>query len=161
MDNKIGREIPAGQWEKCNLGVHLFQRGEFVLNSGAVSGWKIECDALTDADWDGVAAMARQLVPQFSAVTGVPRGGLKLEERLKPFATPGTGPHLIVDDVLTTGGSMEKVRKEVFLRDGIDENQRFQYCTGVVLFARGQCPWWVRAIFQMPETFWLTPMTRG
>lgn len=140
----------------------LFQRGSFTLSSGAKSGWKLECDALTDEDWDGVAAMVRQLIPQFKSVDGVPRGGLKLAERLIPF-TVDVGPHLIVDDVLTTGGSISQVRNDIMSRLHGEDPQfsPLGKVQGVVLFARSQCPWWVRAIFQMPEIFWLKPMTRG
>jgi hypothetical protein len=146
----------------------LFQRGDFTLNSGAESSWKLECDALTDEDWDGVAAMARVLVPHFSDVVGVPRGGLKLADRLKPFAVAGVGPQLVVDDVLTTGGSIGRLRAELILARGLapyvvfpHDGKAHKTVVGVVLFARGPCPYWVKAICQLPEPFWITPRTRG
>lgn len=151
----------AGNWDICNLGITLFQQGDFTLNSGAKSTWKLECDALTDADWDGVAAMVRLLVPQYRTVIGIPRGGLKLAERLRPHAIAGPLPILVVDDVLTTGGSMEKVRKELIEEMHDQQGDRFSVFNpenridGVVLFARGLCPWWIKAIFQMPKTFWI------
>lgn len=124
----------------------LFQLGDFTLNSGAKSRWKLECNALTDDDIKALAEMIRQLVGTFGSVEGVPRGGLRLAEALKPFVAL-TGPHLIVDDVLTTGGSMERIRGN-------------RQCIGAVVFARGQCPLWIDALFQMPECFWLKPRTR-
>jgi orotate phosphoribosyltransferase len=46
---------------------------------------------------------------------------------------------LIVDDVLTTGKSMEEMRKK----------HSNVLTIGVVLFARGKCPKWVEPIFNM------------
>lgn len=136
--------------------MNLFQLGDFTLNSGAKSKWKLECDALSDGGIAALAEMIRQLVGPFGGVEGVPRGGLRLEAALKPYAGLD-GPHLIVDDVLTTGGSMEKMRKSLPIqgpagRPGV---------IGAVVFARGQCPLWIKALFQMPECFWLKPRTRG
>lgn len=132
----------------------LFQLGNFTLNSGAVSAWKLECDALTDDDWQALARMVQQMVGPFSSVEGVPRGGLKLAECLKPLCSLA-GPHLIVDDVLTTGGSMERMRQDAM------DNRSIRIVTGAVVFARGQCPLWVKPLFQMPQCFWLSPLKRG
>lgn len=110
----------------------LFQRGAFRLHSGAVSAWKIECDSLGSEDWQGLATMAIEVLPPFGSVEGVPRGGIPLAAALRDFVT--SGPPLIVDDVLTTGSSMEKQRSG---RDAI----------GLVAFARGACPAWVTPLF--------------
>lgn len=119
----------------------LFQLGNFTLSSGLQSVWKIDCDALTDDDWQCLAwLVAKRLMIQFGQVLGVPRGGLKLAEALVPYATEG--PLLIVDDVLTTGRSME-----IFKKDWPD-------CIGVVVFARERCPSWVTPLF------WLNPLKR-
>ena len=94
--------------------------------------WKIECDDLTQMDWACLAeVISRRFL--FSEVVGVPRGGLALAKALQPYCT--SGPRLIVDDVLTTGQSMEGVR-------------RYQDDVGVVVFARGPCPDWVYPIFR-------------
>ena len=137
--------------------MNLFQLGQFTLNSGAVSKWKLECDSLSDDDWKAVAEMVRQMVGPFSSVEGVPTGGLKLARALTPFVD-FAGPHLIVDDVLTTGGSMERTCA-VFLQGKV-ANPAGPLVCGAVLFARGQCPPWIKAVFQMPEVFWLTPRHR-
>lgn len=128
--------------------MNLFQFGDFTLNSGAKSSWKLECDALTDADWLALAEMVSQLVPSFRTVEGVPRGGLKLANALKPYCRDfgRSGCHLIVDDVLTTGGSMNRLR-------GTHEMSEQVY--GAVVFARGPLPTWIQAVFQMPEVFWI------
>ncbi len=136
---------------------NLFQLGNFTLSSGKTSRWKIECDALTDDDITTLAEMIRQMVGPFSSVEGVPTGGLRLAKALEPFIGLD-GPHLIVDDVLTTGGSMVKT-----LHSYLDKNPKFhwsEYPKGAVIFARGQCPHWVKSLFQLPECFWATPRHR-
>jgi hypothetical protein len=139
--------------------VNLFQLGDFTLNSGAKSKWKLECDALGDGDWRALAEMVRQLVGPFSGVEGVPRGGLKLAELLRPHAGLA-GPHLLVDDVLTSGGSMARAATE-WNRNHPRDCFANGKIAGAVVFARGQCPHWIKAVFQMPECFWLTPKVRG
>lgn len=117
----------------------LFQRGDFVAASGATLPWKVECDALTPEDWRTLAGAVAGAV-RFGTVEGVPRGGLAFAEALAPYAS--TGPLLIVDDVLTTGGSMERHRAG---RDAI----------GVVAFARvGELPPWITAVWRwgLPPT---------
>ncbi len=117
---------------------HLFQQGNFRLHSGAQSWFKIECSSLIDEDWATIARLIAEGV-KFSAVIGVPNGGLKLAKALQSYTSSETNlPTLIVDDVLTTGNSLEQVRKTVK-----DET------LGVVLFARGRCPNWITPIFQM------------
>ncbi len=129
---------------------NLFQLGRFVLNSGAVSEWKLECDALTIEDWKALGKMILKIVGPVSEVFGVPRGGLALEEAIKPHLST-MGRKLIVDDVLTTGGSMER------LRDRLTTEKQIPYYdfTGAVVFARGKCPEWISPLFQMPKPLWL------
>ena len=67
---------------------------------------------------------------------GVPTGGTRLADALGPYKTD-EGVDLIVDDVLSTGASMEEARKQ------------FLDPIGVVIFARGQCPDWVYPVFEM------------
>lgn len=114
----------------------LFQRHNFVSHSGLLLSWKIECDALSGDDIETLAYLIGKSF-QFSGVVGIPRGGLKLAEALKEYA--GTGENMLtVDDVLTTGGSMEEMRQKIE-----------QKCFGVVLFARGECPDWITPLFQI------------
>lgn len=115
--------------------MNLFQMGSFELHSGVISPWKIDCDALTEQDWATLSYLARRISGPFRAVEGVPTGGLKLARRIAFFDANIDGCLLIVDDVLTTGGSMEKQRGD---RDAI----------GIVVFARGPCPDWVTPLFQ-------------
>ena len=113
--------------------ISLFQQGDFNLHSGNRSNWKIDCDALTDKDWSTLAMMTSQLF-HFSAVAGIPGGGLKLANKLQKYCRKGY-PTLIVDDVLTTGKSMEETRKN------------YPNAIGVVVFARGECPEWITSLF--------------
>ncbi len=114
---------------------NLFQLENFKSHSGEILPWKIDCDALTMEDWSCLAEMIFDRVGKFINVEGVPRGGLTLANHLMLYAYV-PGPLLIVDDVLTTGESMERHRNG---RDAI----------GAVVFARGPCPSWVTPIFQM------------
>jgi hypothetical protein len=118
----------------------LFQQGAHTLRSGEPSAWKIECDALTDADIETLALMLVERLPTFGAVEGVARGGERLAQALRHCPAryyAADRPVLIVDDVLTTGASLEQQRAG---REAI----------GAVLFARGPCPSWVTPLFQMP-----------
>jgi len=115
----------------------MFQIGEFKLHSGNVSRWKIECDDLTDGDIEAVALMLSERLPKFRrGVIGVPLGGFRLAAAMDQYGSDDPGlPVLIVDDVLTTGRSME----ECHLNGAI----------GAVIFARGKCPNWVYPLFEM------------
>jgi len=65
--------------------MNLFQLGDFTLNSGAKSVWKIDCDALSDGDIAALARMVQILVGPFHSVEGIPRGGLRLAESSLAF----------------------------------------------------------------------------
>ena len=118
----------------------LFSSGQFQLHSGGSSRWKIDCDALTEEDIRTLAMIIADRMQPWSAIEGVPQGGLRLARALETLYPVGNGPPLIVDDVLTTGASMEAQRAG---RKDIK---------GVVIFARGSCPSWVSALF----TLWPT-----
>jgi hypothetical protein len=128
----------------------LFQLGDFTLHSGAKSKWKLECDALSDSDWKALAEMMAQMTGPFSSVEGISRGGLKLVEYLDRYKTEEPGQHLIVADVLTTGGSLVRARA-AYLAEPDHWSTRI---LGAVVFARGPCPPWVKTLFQMPLSLW-------
>ncbi len=113
----------------------LLTMGDFVLHSGSRSRFKIDCDALTDADLEAAAAWLSQALLPFGTVEGVPRGGLRLAEALRKYAMPGDQGLLLVDDVLTSGASLEKQRAG-------------RKAVGAVLFSRTLIyPSWVTALF--------------
>ena len=135
--------------------MNLFQLGDFKLHSGEKSSYKIECDALTNDDWKALASIVFKMVGLFSSVEGVPEGGLKLAKELSFFVS-NTGPHLIVDDVLTTGASMEALWQKN-LADSFYSPYRTidgKAIVGVVIFARGPCLPWIRPLFQIHERLW-------
>jgi len=117
----------------------LFERKKFTTYAGRLAGWKIECDALTDEDWKTLAYMISEY-QNFRGVYGVPTGGTPLA---KAHVIPENSklPFLIVDDVLTTGKSMEEARAL------IDEDN----VIGWVVFSRGITPEWINALFQIKE----------
>ena len=115
----------------------LFQSGAFALHSGELSNWRIDCDALTDADIETLALVVAEGVGDFGTVEGVPKGGLRLAKALEVYAQGGS--LLIVDDVLTTGASME-------------EQRAGREAVGAVIFARGECPAWVTPLFSSMPT---------
>lgn len=126
--------------------MNLFQQGAFQLHSGDVTSFKIDCDALTDEDIEAIASVIVKLVPPFGYVAGIPTGGTRLAFALKQYALEGLEfPRLIVDDVLTTGSSMELERQRYDrLRD-----LRTPPSIGAVIFARGYCPEWIWPLFTM------------
>jgi hypothetical protein len=113
----------------------LFQLGKFKLHSGATSRFKIECDSLSDEDLECLAHLLSERLPSFGSVEGVPRGGLRLADKMRKYVT--SGPLLIVDDVLTKGTSM-------------NEHRAGREAIGAVLFARAQSiPDWITPLFQI------------
>ncbi len=115
----------------------VFVLDDFTMHSGATGHWKIECDALTDGDIECLAEMLAVQLPDFAAVIGVAEGGNRIAAAMDKYRAD-VGPYLIVDDVLTTGASMEDTRR---------------FCSmptiGAVLFARGPCPSWVTPLFSL------------
>lgn len=126
----------------------LFQFGWFNSHSNFQLPWKLNldnlgCDSGPDSDWNDVANIISWKFA-FRSVYGVPRGGTALAGCLEKFAEPETTyPILIVDDVLTTGNSMEAARKKLNLNP--------PDVIGVVVAARGICPNWVWPILTVNE----------
>ena len=131
--------------ENVGRHTHLFQSIDFKSHSGLNLSWKIEMDALSDPEWFTIKKIIMELTPPFKEAVGIPTGGTKLGDLLNEH---GTGkeedPICIVDDVLTTGESME------YFLTQYQRNRRPFTAIGWVVFARGQCPGWVTSLFQMP-----------
>jgi orotate phosphoribosyltransferase len=127
---------------------NLIQLGEFQLNSGLTSDFKLVADQFIADNLAGLVALIRRIVGPFSGVYGVPRGGLALEEALLPHINRSlSSTVLVIDDVLTTGGSMKRAREKLA--------GSCQHIIGAVVFARGPCPPWVQAVFQLPPSLWI------
>ena len=95
--------------------MNLFQTGDFTLSSGLKSWFKIDCDALTDEDIKTLAKLIYHRMPGFTTVVGIPTGGLRLAKALEEYVEPTYRKDilLIVDDVLTTGKTMEQYKNKV------------------------------------------------
>ena len=97
-----------GLSDKEERSKELFVSRNFKSHSGLDLTWKIEMDALSDAEWWTIKKMIMEITPPFKEVVGIPRGGVKLASLLDEHTTgEKTDPILIVDDVLTTGASIE------------------------------------------------------
>lgn len=111
--------------------------GRYRLSSGRESPLKIDCECLSEDDWQSLCDLALYFLSPFRTVEGVPTGGTYLADLLSGYWEP-QGGLLIVDDVLSTGASMERQRAG-------------RKAQGFVVFARNKPPDWVRALFIMPE----------
>jgi orotate phosphoribosyltransferase len=122
--------------------MNLFVKQNIKLHSGEQSDFKIECDALTNEDWECLAFLISKKC-KFQYVVGVPNGGNVLADKLQEYAVNSNArlPLLIVDDVLTTGNSMEDFKFEM--------QSMHRYIIGFVIFSRGKLPNWINALFQM------------
>tara|TARA_B100001250_G_scaffold324199_1_gene287731 strand:+ start:101 stop:505 length:405 start_codon:yes stop_codon:yes gene_type:complete len=123
----------------------LFQEQDFIGHSGDPLTWKIECDALFPTEWKCIAKMIMDYETRpFCSAVGIPRGGVELGRWLNEYSTGNfDDPYLIVDDVLTTGGSMDEFTNSYF------RNRKPNYF-GWVVFARNKPQHWVKTLFQMP-----------
>jgi hypothetical protein len=124
--------------------VDLFQKKDFLSHSGKKLHWKIECDAFSEDEWKCIALMiAENETRPFYVAEGVPRGGLSLANALnKKYASyDKKDPFLVVDDVFTTGKSMEDFASILPKEDYF----------GWVVFARNPTPKWITPLFAMPQ----------
>ena len=121
----------------------LFQKIDFVSHSGIDLTWKIEMDALGKKEWKCLAHMIMEYEGRpFCEAIGIPSGGVYLGALLNEHSTKNyeEHPYLIVDDVLTTGRSMEEYAKKY------DNN-----VIGWVIFSRTHLHSdWITPLFQMP-----------
>lgn len=129
----------------------LLQWGDFTLHSGDKSWWRIDCDAFTDSEIELLAKLIAEKVGEFNEITFpishpgscVPKLAKALD-RYKEYKESKVLIQLVVDDVLTTGNSIQ-LYKDYEKHNGV-------ICKGAVIFARGECPEWVTSIFQLSSS---------
>jgi hypothetical protein len=126
-----------------------------------VLSFKINCDALISRDWNCIAAITALHTRPFRKVIGIERGGNPYAEALAKYLNPASERILIVDDVLTTGESFEKARREVMRTEFgcLDFNEQTmwphgtQLIDGFVLFNRSRGKYdkfsWVKSLFTL------------
>lgn len=123
--------------------MNLFQVGDFTSHAGLPLTWKIECDAITEDEWNCLATMIMMYQQEpFSRVLGIPRGGLPLQKAMEKYVTKGDHPWMVVDDVYTTGTSFRQFCTSK------DTMWAFKWC----VFARKPIPLvdGINALFTMP-----------
>lgn len=136
----LGNDEPSEQ-------IDLFQQQKFTSHAGIPMTWKIEMDAISDKEWDCLAAMIMDYQKgPFSKVVGIPRGGIKLQNALRKYSEwEQKHPWLVVDDVYTTGTSFRE----------FCTTKETMFAYKWVIFARKpvDVDSGVRALFTMPENF--------
>lgn len=131
----------------------MFKWNPFKSHSGKTLNWKIECDDLTLSDLDCIARMILS-AHSFHKVISPPTKSSNMNHLLSVLTTHesnnGNCEYLIVDDVYTTGKSMEETRK-LLLDNHLVQNEH--NIKGVVMFSRNECPEWITPIFQLNKIF--------
>jgi hypothetical protein len=135
----------------------VYVPGEFTSHSGRRLPFKIEADHYTEREMDlfgelivtrlwGKHHIERVIGMPKSRPGGRDNGGI-LAQYVRRHLTPRAGGWtLIVDDVLTTGNSMEAMRRKA--------EAAGHFCIGAVIDARGLLPPWIRAIQTLDERLW-------
>lgn len=120
----------------------LFLNQSFISHSGINLPFKIECDDLTPEDLKTLAEIVSHKF-KFKQAIGIPRGGNRFAHALNNFAHSQNSLTLIVDDVYTTGKSMNEMAK----------NYENSWHIGIVIFARNLTPNWIYPIFSLNSEF--------
>ncbi len=128
----------------------MFLDQPFTSHSGLSLTWKVECDQLTKEDWRCIAKVVADGMA-FKKVIGIPYGGTLFAEALKPYCDDQSTYILIVDDVLTTGKSMEEVKEKLLAED---PDLRSWMIRGLVLYSRAlEVPFWIVPFWQLFSGF--------
>lgn len=125
---------------------NLFYFGDFTLHSGEKSNFLIDVNALSDEELTAVAQYALGFLSPYRWVVPILQGGLRFANALAPFADKNSQSVLIVDDVYTTGKSMEEALR---ILDGYPHP-----VWGVVLFSRAAAtPNWIYSCFTTIQNY--------
>lgn len=107
--------------------MNLFETGDFILHNGAATFWRLNAECFSSDDLIKFAqiVLANVWFHGIDRVVGVPTGGEAFAEAIRRLRTyplledaayvpdhPGAFT-LIVDDVLTTGASMQNAARRV------------------------------------------------
>lgn len=119
----------------------LFNHGEYELNSGKIVDFKIDCDYLS---YDDIESLAKKIASKFTFwhVLGIPTGGNRLEQALYKHCTDDNKNLLLIDDVITTGNTMNIYRDKY--------KGEYNKILGVVIFSRMnpiELPYWITPLF--------------
>lgn len=115
-----------------------------LKNNQEPSHFRIDEEEISDKDLEYVAWLYSR-TQKYGLVLSIPTGGDRFAKFLRAYSdVVNSSTVLIVDDVLTTGTSMNE------LKNMMDRKLDIR---GVVLFSRGETPDWITPIFQMPRQF--------
>ena len=127
----------------------MFKFKPFKSHAGKPLNWKIECDTLAQEDIDCLADLI-SMTHSYKNVDHPPTKSanlINLVSKLALRTSPdGDYDYLIVDDILTTGKSMNEIYEHLHI--GHSKKTK-----GVVIFARSECPHWITPIFQLNKIF--------
>ena len=131
--------------EKQAILQHCIVKGDFVLHSGAKSSWKFVVERITGDSLQQVYD-AMNIKPD-SWPVGIPTGGTYILDRVwrsraEPRFALYRRPVTLIDDVVTTGASMEQA-KALLEGAGITVNDR------VCILNRGDYP--CRSLFTLAD----------
>lgn len=128
----------------------LIESGKFTLSSGQETAWRFNEEGLSDETLDALAKIVCRtwIVGLADQIVPAEHGGIRFANALRykhAKIENGRKQHtLVVDDVFTSGRSMER--------------ERLKYeepVIGLVILERKPSPTWVYPIFTVNNLFWL------
>jgi len=123
---------------------------KFKSSSGELLPFKIECDKLTNEDAIEYAKLIGNNYSFRKAISPETKSRFVkgLVKHLNKLSKPnGALDYIIVDDVFTTGASMQSVLKYLKTKHEIYSAR------GIVIFSRGDYPGWITPIFELNKFF--------
>jgi len=127
----------------------MFKFKPFKSHAGKPLSWKIECDTLSQEDIDCLADLIC-MTHSYRDVEHPPTKSANLINLVGKLSlhktSDGDYDYLIVDDVFTTGKTMNEIYEHLHTKH--DKKTK-----GVVIFARSECPHWITPIFQLNKIF--------